>query len=122
MKGIEPIILSTGKDGKYVVMSPNYEKGIFNETNQKIDGKTIHPFGFQTHIPTSEIPYVDDQFKDQEHNPEKIRLEIFKEFCNDLFHRARENGVTYILVRILKNERGRLHWILEADYQLMVES
>ena len=104
-KNDKPVILNIGKRGCYIIMSPNFEKGQFEETNELIRAADVSTFGFIERIK----------------HKQETQVKCFKDFMEELYTIAGKKHIEHVLVKITEeyeNYAG-LCWI-GGFYQLLV--
>lgn len=110
-----PRIVTEGKGGCYILMSPDFKKCKLDETNELLRPGEVIPFGFEKTI---------DGYGDSNthHLRDSAHTSAFKNFIENVIKRAKEEFVPYILVYITYDSYGAANWVIKAKYQLLVKT
>lgn len=116
----KPEILTVGKRGCYIVMSPNFKNGQLEATNELKKTTSVTPFGFTEHLKGIGYSYLSPDNSGL--SKEQVRLKTFKDFVEKLYALAEERQSEYVLIQIKEDRDYRTYWNIEGYYQLLVLS
>lgn len=88
-------VLTIGKRGCYIVMSPDFERCTFDPTNEIVKAKTLTNFGFEFGLKES-LHSTDKECSVL--SEEGIRQKVFKNFWDKIQKEISDSGADYILV------------------------
>lgn len=111
--------LTVGKNGTYIRLKPDYEKGHFIPTFAEFNPKEFYPFGFCKKLSKDTPNYLDDT----KETMEKTHLNEFKELCDTIFVKiASELGLNdaIILIEVLTNQDTGHYWSFVINYQFLL--
>ena len=108
-------IVTEGKGGCYILMSPDFSGCKLDETNELLSPGEVILFGFEKTIEG----YGDSS---THHKEDEAHISAFKNFVENIYKKAEERSVPYILVKITYDAYGAANWGIKAKYQLLVKT